>query len=290
LNQLGALAIKNSVYVLPANDETLEDLQWLRRGIVTEGGDAWIFRASAVAGHTTESLREAFNAMRTEDYASLGAEARSLLNELRADDTAVKQDADGPSIEARARKLARQFEAIGRIDFFGAPAREEAMALMHEIEHAQEQRETPEMASSDTEFSGRRWVTRRGVKVDRIASAWLIRRFIDPAPEFVFVDPETYRHASGELRFDMFEGEFTHEGDRCTFEVLLQHAKLEKPGLAVIAEMVHDIDLKEATFRRPETHGLSAMIDGIAQRHPGDEARLHAGFELFDALFAQFNQ
>ncbi len=102
-------------------------------------------------------------------------------------------------------------------------------------------------------LQGSVWVTRQGVHVDRIASAWLIRRFIDPEARFKFVPAKGYVPEPGELRFDMFEAEFTHEGDRCTFEVLLARAGLADPALAAIGEIVHDIDLKDAKFGREET-------------------------------------
>ena len=156
---------------------------------------------------------------------------------------------------------------------------------MNEIERSQEVAEQKGADDAAAAYHGRRWITRRGIKVDRMASAWLIRRFIDPAPEFVFVNPEDYRHAARDLRFDMFEGEFTHEGDLCTFEVLLHRFGLGNPGLIAVAEIVHDIDLKEAVQRRNETAGVAAMINGIVQRHTDDRARLEAGTALFDSLY-----
>jgi len=130
-------------------------------------------------------------------------------------------------------------------------------------------------------------VTRKGVFVDRIASAWLIRRFIDPDARFRFVDPESYRPMPSELRFDMFEGEFTHEGDRCTFETLLYRFGLENdPALIAIAEVVHDIDLKDGKFAREDAAGIERVIAGIAASNPDDAARLERGYQLFDDLYA----
>ena len=107
-------------------------------------------------------------------------------------------------------------------------------------------------------------MTRQGVQVDRIASAWLIRRFIDPGARFKFVPGTGYRPQPGELRFDMFEGEFTHRGDRCTFEVLLAHAGLDDPALGAIGEIIHDIDLKDGKYGREEAAGMRSLIAGIA--------------------------
>jgi hypothetical protein len=135
-------------------------------------------------------------------------------------------------------------------------------------------------------YRARTWVTRKGVFVDRIASAWLIRRFVDPDARFRFVDPETYRPMPGELRFDMFEGEFTHEGDRCTFETLQHRFGLENdPALTAIAEVVHDIDLKDAKYERPDTPGIETLLTGIVRNTPNDEARIEHGGALFGALY-----
>jgi hypothetical protein len=135
---------------------------------------------------------------------------------------------------------------------------------------------------------GRTWVTRQGVYVDRIASAWLIRRFIDPEARFKFVPAKGYTPAPGELRFDMFEAEYTHRGDRCTFEVLLERAGLEDPALQAIAEIVHDIDLKDAKYGRDEAAGIASLITGIARAHPQDEERLAQGSAVFENLYASF--
>jgi hypothetical protein len=122
--------------------------------------------------------------------------------------------------------------------------------------------------------------------VDRIGTAWLIRRFIDPAGTFRFIDPDRYSHSPGEIRFDMFEGEFTHEGDLCTFEVLLRHSGIQDPALDAIAEIVHDIDLKDERYQRPETNGIAGQIRGIAALHAADEGRLEDGSRLFEATYA----
>src|SRR6185312_6642 len=131
-------------------------------------------------------------------------------------------------------------------------------------------------------LQGRVWVTREGVQVDRIASAWLIRRFIDAEARFRFVPGTGYKPQPGELRFDMFEGEFTHRGDRCTFEVLRGHAGLGDPALGAIAEIIHDIDLKDGKYGREETAGVRSLIAGITAASSNDEQRLERGMALLD--------
>src|SRR5262249_8951465 len=134
------------------------------------------------------------------------------------------------------------------------------------------------------------WVTRQGIHVDRIASAWLILRFIDRGARFRYVDPRTYRHRPGELRFDMFEAEFTHVGDRCTFEVLVSRFGLGAPGLQPLAEMVHDIDLKDGKYGRAETAGFERAIAGIVLRHDQDADRLERATALLEDLLAAFER
>jgi hypothetical protein len=129
-------------------------------------------------------------------------------------------------------------------------------------------------------------VTRRDVHVDRIASAWLIRRFVDPGARFRFVEPQGYTPTSGEVRFDMYEAEYTHVGDGCTFEVLASTFAPGDAALGAIAQVVHDIDLKDVRFGRPEGPGVELLIEGIVASEPDDPSRLERGFALLEALYA----
>jgi hypothetical protein len=140
------------------------------------------------------------------------------------------------------------------------------------------------------EFRDRAWVTRKGIHVDRMGSAWLFRRFIDPEAHFKFVPAKGYQPEPAELRFDMYEAEFTHEGDRCTFEVLLERFNLKDPALQSIAEIIHDIDLKDAKFAREETIGIDRLIAGIAMRHKDDEGRRARAADMFDDLYEYFKR
>ena len=136
-------------------------------------------------------------------------------------------------------------------------------------------------------LAGRTWATRRGVQIDRIASAWLILRFLDSKARFRFVDPGDERQP-GELRFDMPGGDFTHEGDRCTFETLLARVERPERALREMARIVHAIDLKDGKFDHPEAPGIERVVLGIVLECPSDEERLKRGFALFDELYAAF--
>lgn len=136
---------------------------------------------------------------------------------------------------------------------------------------------------------GATWVTRRNVHVDRIASAWLIRRFIDPQSKFRFVEAVGYRKKKGELRFDMFDAEFTHVGALCTFEVLIRAFGLQRDtALRAVSEIVHDIDFKDDAFGREESREVADELSRIYSSHTSDVARLDVGAALFENLYAMF--
>jgi len=218
LARLGAVPLKNSVYLLPDTEEALEDLSWLAREIEAEGGDAVICHARLVSGVTDDDIRSLFRD--------------------------------------------RQGEAA-------APAR-------HEL--------------PDQFDPGQAWVTRRDVHVDRIGSAWLIRKLIDPQARFRFVPSRGYRPRAGELRFDMYEAEYTHEGERCTFETLVRRFGIRDRAISAIAELIHDIDLKDDKFGRPETRGLASLIDAIVLSSADDTERIERGSTMLNDLYTFYQK
>ena len=287
LQRVGAIPVKNSVYVLPDGDQSVEDFQWIRREIVDGGGDASVCRAAFIDGLTDDQLRDAFRAARDADYAEIAEAARALQPAAR---TRTRDAASGRG-EDEVSRLRKRFAAVAGIDFFEASGRAAADKALNAIEMKLAPASVRQAAASSRvdrgKYRARTWVTRKGVFVDRRASAWLIRRFIDPDARFRFVDPETYRPMPGELRFDMFDGEFTHEGDRCTFETLMRQFGLESdPALETIAEVVHDIDMKDGKYDRPDTAGVERLLTGIARSSPNDEDRVVHGGALFAALYA----
>jgi hypothetical protein len=290
LQALGAVAVKNSVYVLPKGDQALEDFQWVRREIVSGGGDASVCEARFVEGLSDVALESSFNAAREADYRALAEEARALQAGSRGRGQRGKLPRE--QVEAALVRLRKRLAEIAEIDFFGAPGRDAVEGTLASIESALRPPPPAAKAGKTALAAVRRhtWVTRSGVHVDRMASAWLIRRFIDPEARFRFVAGHEHPAGKGELRFDMFEGDFTHEGDLCTFEVLLRRFGLEDRALAVLAEIVHDIDLKDGKFQRPETAGVDHLVAGIAMRHKDDEARIRDGAAAFEALYEFFRR
>src|SRR5215471_17106351 len=275
LLRVGAVAIKNSVYVLPPTADAYEDFQWIVREIVEGGGDAFISEASLVGeGLTDDDVRARFSAARAAEYQAIHADARALLAAMKRPRASVRKkngkttpatDAVGGGVEHEFAKLRRRAEAVKAIDFFPTDEGDDVAAALSEIQTTlQRQRAERRGQASSHTIDGATWVTRRDVHVDRIASAWLIQRFIDRRPRFRFVDSKRYIHESGELRFDMFEAEYTHVGDACTFETLVATFVPQDEALREIGEIVHDVDCKDGKFRRDEAAGLARVIAGIA--------------------------
>ena len=265
------------------------DFQWIAREIVQEGGEATVCDATFVEGLQSDHVEALFRAARQADYVQLGDEARVALRELGPK---VKDDGHRVAAESDLARLKKRLGEVVTIDFFGAPGREPAEAAITTLEKrlAHEPAALTADNSSPASYRNRTWVTRKNVHVDRIASAWLVRRFIDPKAKLKFVPGQGYRAKDDEVTFDMFEGIFTHVGDRCTFEVLVDTFGLKDPGLRAIAEIVHDIDVKDAKFGRPEAPGFASLIAAIALTRREDEARIAFGGEILDALLELYRR
>src|SRR5262249_9098138 len=216
LQRLGAAAIKNSVYVLPKSDQSQEDFEWVVREIVEGGGEASVCEARFVEGLSDAEVEGLFNSAREADYFELATEARRLWSQLPR---GKKGDDYKDELESAVARLRKRLEEIEKMDFFAATGRETVEGLLVSLEEKLKTSGVEESEKDDSgigaieKMQGRVWVTRKGIHVDRMASAWLIRRFIDKDARFKFVPGKGYRPEPGELRFDMFEAEFTHEGD-----------------------------------------------------------------------------
>jgi hypothetical protein len=287
LARVGAIALKNSVYVLPKNEGTTEDFQWVRREIVEGGGDATVVEAQLVDGLSDVEIEGKFREAKDAEYGEVIREARGVRIEPQGRRKRALTDQERATAVAEIARLERRVQEISGTDFFGASGREVVTGLLCDL-RAKAELTTAKAPSTPPRIRGATWVTRTGIHVDRIASAWLIRRFIDRDAVFKFVPAKGYAPKKGELRFDMFEAEFSHEGDHCTFETLLARFGVAEPGLRAIADVVHDIDLKESKFGRPETSGVAASINGLCRIHREDTRRFELGSAVFDALLAHF--
>jgi hypothetical protein len=283
------------VYVLPAGDRHFEDFQWIRTEIIDGGGDASICRAAFVDGLTDEEVRHLFHATRAADYREIADAARALQPAGRVRPSTGRGTRMARVPDEELAKLRKRLAAVSAIDFFDTPERARAQEAIDALAAALAPAREPSTAGragrlEPRTYRGRTWVTRSGVFVDRIASAWLIRRFIDRDARFRFVSGAQDRRRKGEVRFDMFEAEFTHEGDRCTFETLVRRFGLDEPALAAIAEVVHDIDLTDRKFARDDASGVERVLAGIAAAHADDVTRLALGAQVFDALYAAYSR
>jgi len=278
LADAGAVAVKNAVYLLPHGSEALEDLQWIAQEIVAGGGDAHLFAGEFVDGVANDAAVAQFKELRNADYDAIAGDAQAAMKAARS---AAAVSALG---SAHARLL-RRLDDVRRIDFFDAERRrvaEEALAKI-ETRLRKDRKEETRMVKTNQELRGKTWVTRPGVKIDRMASAWLILRFIDPKARFRFADPASAK-GPGELRFDMVGGDFTHEEDRCTFETLVRRVGPHDKGVRAIAEVVHDLDLKDSKFGRPEAAGVRVLLDGLMARTGNDDERIERALVIFDDL------
>ena len=289
MQDIGAASFKKALYLLPANPEALEDLEWTMKEVTAAGGQGVIFAASVVEGLSDAEIAGLFDAARELQY-------RELADAVRGFAATLERARSRPSATEIADEVVRFREllaGIEAIDFFQANGREQARALIDALESRAKESTPGEEASavsvqSESEMSGRTWVTRANIHVDRMASAWLIKRSIDQSAKFKFVTDRNYRPETGELRFDMYSAEYTHDADRCTFEVLLDLVDRPDTGLKRIAEVVHDLDLRDHKYQRPEAAGIKLMIDGLAANYPRDEDRIERACLFFDELRKSF--
>jgi hypothetical protein len=284
LTQVGALPIKDSVYVLPDLGDALEDFQWIAQEATAGGGEAWVCRVEFVEGVSSAALESRFR----EAVGARCAPVKSLLTGRLAELRRAKKDA--PASGGDLLRLQRQADEATRTDFFNSEAGLEVRTLMAAVKRAlrpASDRARPP-AKPPGDLKGRVWVTRQDPHIDRLATAWLIRRFVDPAARFRFVDRTGGPTRPGERSFDMTGADFTHEGDRCSFETVRARLGLDDPALGDLAEIVHDLDLKDGKFGRPDAAGVARMVDGLAQAHPDSQARVTAALPLFDALFTSY--
>jgi hypothetical protein len=281
LRALGALALKNGVWVLPASGESTEQFQWLAQEVQRDGGDATLLRVERVENLTDAEIVGRFREAREADYRALGERYRRLLRTL---DRAQRVPQRARAHEEAAR-LAREVGRLREIDYFEAPAGVEVGRAKEAVEARLATPAPPAPPAGRLgDLRGRTWVTRPRPHVDRLASAWLIRRFVDPEARFVFAAPEARPPEA--VPFDMVGAEIGHHGDRCTFETLVAMSALRDPRLGALAEIVHEADLRDGKFAREEARGLDLAIRGLLAATPDDDAVLAIGLTLFEGVYA----
>jgi hypothetical protein len=276
LKKFGAIQLKTSTYMLPDEPTHYERFQWLAKEIVVTGGEATLIRVKDIEGMPHAAIVALSNEARARDYDELS----EPLNLLIKDSKARKQSPD--SFSNRLQKLRQHYQKIWDIDYFQSSRAEDLQRLLQKAEAL----ESPEKRPDTTkrlrveDYRDKTWLTRPRPEIDRVGSAWLIRKFIDPSAKFGFANAAAdFRKA---IPYDMFEVEFGHHGDNCTFETLIQRFGIRDRAVLRLA------DVEDDKFHRVEGFGVEQIFKGWARQGLTDQDILSKGFEC--ALYAQFKK
>jgi hypothetical protein len=274
LKKMGAVQIKTSTYLLPDEPAQYEQFQWLAKQIRDYGGDSTLVRAQEIEGLTSEKAVAIFNEARARDYVELRRSLQSFIGGRK------KMDAEEAA--AGLERLTRQFREIRAVDFFDSPRGHDIAMLLRRAEGPRRSRQLERLDVQ--QYQGKTWLTRPRPEIDRVGSAWLISKFIDRKPKFVFAPKADA--VPDAIPFDMLDAELSHHGNYCTFETLTKRFGVSDKSVAKIGEMIHDADLDDARFQRVEAVGIDRVLKGWAKEGLPDEEILRRGFECFDALYA----
>jgi len=294
LQQIGAIPLKQAVYALPDTPDGREDFEWLKTEVKAAGGDASVFAADNVDAWSDDALVEEFRRARQDSYEELGRDVDQALK--RAARARRPKGTRAPALRRLLDIFRERLVAAEKIDFFGSAGRDRVLSLLRQLEERIDgsgRQPGPPGAADDGgrqgSFQGREWITRPRPGVDRMASAWLIRHFIDRQARFGFAADRESVPDHG-VPFDMFGVEFSHQGDGCTFETLCSVFGIAGAALSRIAAIVHDLDLKDDRFGAPECSTVGAVIEGLQLAYQSDETLLEQGMTLFDSLYRSFEQ
>jgi hypothetical protein len=281
LQRLGAVLLRNSAYVLPNSTEAREDFEWIRRQIESEGGQATVLDARAPDAAVHDDIVALFRSSRARDYELLAAAGTRLLEHRP-----TRANGSPRQLPQAVRRLREQFEAIMRLDFFGAPERERVAAVLAQLDPSTRRGTMMSNDAANTlnvgDYRGKTWVTRPRPGVDRMSSAWLIRRFIDPDASFTFGEPAA---APSAIPFDTYNAEFGHHGAQCTFETLCTRFAISDSRARWLGHIVHDLDLKEDTHHEAAAATVGQLIEGLRRSYADDHALLAQGVAMFEALY-----
>ncbi len=279
---MGAIAF-NSVQVLPAQDECLETFKWLAQEVQKANGNVLIMRVEQFEGLSDSAVIQRFREVRQEDYAKIATNATELEKSLKS-----ILESERTTIQEQLEKLYKQHSDTHRIDFFDCPEGAEVLAQLNQIAKTltpskDGTKMTTAIAPATVkQYQNRQCVTRPRPHVDRLACIWLIRRFINP--DAVIHYRKTV--ASHEVAFDMDTGEFRHQGNLCTFEVMMKTFGLQDSALQVLSQIVHEIDLRDSQYQHPQTPGIDALLRGWLLANFSDQALEAHGIALFEGLYA----
>jgi hypothetical protein len=284
LKKFGAVQLKTSTYVLPDEPVHYERFQWLAKEIVDTGGEATLVRVKDIEGMPHAAVVALFNDARVRDYDEIAEPLTRLLKDQKA------RKASAATFTSELDKLRRRFQEIREIDYFHSSRGEDLARLFQKAESLESPRRRPERKPrlQIEDYQGKTWITRPRPEIDRVGSAWLIIKFIDAGAKFVFANtPAEFPEA---IPYDMFDVEFSHHGDCCTFETLIERFGIRDKAVLRIAQLIHDADVEDDKFRRVEGFGVEQIFKGWAKQGLTDQEILSKGFESFDGLYAQFKR
>src|SRR6266853_1095619 len=274
LKKMGAVQIKTSTYLLPDEPAQYEQFQWLAQQIRDYGGDSTLVRAQEIEGLNKEKVIAMFNDARAKDY---GVLRKSLQTFIARRKKLVADEAVG-----QLERITRQFREVREVDFFDSARGHDIAMLLRRAAGPKRPKQLDLLDSK--QYHGKTWLTRPRPEIDRVGSAWLISKFIDPKPRFVFAP--SVDAVPNAIPFDMLDAEFSHHGNCCTFETLIRRFSISDKAVTKIGEMIHDADLDDAKFQRVEAVGIDRVLKGWAKEGLPDKEILRRGFECFDALYA----
>src|SRR5438874_4181179 len=285
LRRIGAISPSGGLYILPAREECLEALQWLTQEVQQAQGEALMMHVERFEGMSDAHLIDLFRAARAAEYTELDAQAATL--EERVGTPIVPEER--LQLQEALEKLRRRHADIVRVDYFDAPEGTLVASRLARIAQALVPTDAAAIGVSPVSIAAyrdKRWVTRPHPHVDRLACIWLIRRFINPTAVIRYA----LTAEPGEVAFDMRQGEFRHRGNLCSFETMVLAFALDNPSLHAIGEIVHEIDLRDGCYARPETTGVDAILKGWLLAQLSDTEREAHGIALFEGLYAAFSR
>ncbi len=291
LAKAGAVQLKGAVYILPATDEHEEFFQWLIGEVKSMGGDGAFVRSADIRSMDESDIRQLFLSQAEQEYRGFERKLETIERKVQSIRKGAKQD-ENARLADHAGKLARELDSIQRRDFFTSPLGVEMKKRMQSLKTGLQgiggrgvEPSGPITPKRAVDYQGRTWFTRKKPFIDRMASAWLIRRWIDPQARFEFLEKDQGLRPRA-VSFDVPAGDFSHEQDRCTFEVLLEAFALGDRVLKKMGELVHELDLKDGKFANPLAAGVECILLGIRKTVGQDDQVLEAGIQVFARLYA----
>lgn len=290
LSNIGALQLKSSFYILPMSDANYEHLEWTAKEVEEMGGDAVLFKSECIENMKDETISAMFNAERESDYLRLEEKIRK--HEAKLTERGTSKDKIKKELKREIKKITKEFSAIKEIDYFSSDRGEKTEILLASFANRLGSIEKGEEGVSVIEplnikaYKSKTWATRKGPYIDRMASYWLIKRFIDDKARIRFVSAsDVKKKKKNSISFDIKGGDFTHQGNRVTFEVIAESFGIRDKGIEHIGKIVHALDLKDDVYYSEDSKGVEDVIKGIIRISKDDHEVMEKGLLIFDALY-----